>query len=181
MYQQEMFSGKAFKDAVFLASGCYGRVHAIDDNWVVKYAIKDGTLNYLEWCKRLQDAGKGMLGMPEIESIVHLDDDRYMVTMRRYDRTLCSLEHLSSVGHVPYHMRIIPDAFNELQIGHITELIATYDAYMHETFGPLRYSYTYAGDLHAGNFMLLGGLVVMTDPSSCEYMTKLHEKELVLQ
>lgn len=180
MYQQEMFSGKAFKNAKFLASGCYGRVHAIDEHWVVKYAQNDGTRNYLEWCKRMQDAGKGMLGMPEIESIVSIGDHDYMVTMRRYDKTLCSLDQFTPCFDVPARALQYPDQFDKLQVGHIAELVSTFEKYMVDTFGARPYG-NYASDLHAGNFMLQGDIVIMTDPSGGSYKTELHEKELVLQ
>lgn len=87
MYQQEMFA-RVIKTKRFLGDGAFGQVHAICDEWVVKYSKKDGTLNYLEWCLWMQRAGKGMKGMPEVDTIVHLDGGQYMVTMRRYARTM---------------------------------------------------------------------------------------------
>lgn len=87
MYQQELFK-RTIPTRRVIGDGCFGTVYSINDDWVVKYAAKDGTLNYLEWCKIMQDAGKHMRGMPEIDRIVHLDGDRYMVTMRYYSSTL---------------------------------------------------------------------------------------------
>lgn len=176
MFQQEMFTDGSFKGAEYIAKGCYGSVYALpDDEWVVKYAKADGTLNYLEWCKAMQMAGKGMKGMPEIDVLVHIEpengyssaDGRYMVTMRRYSDARGLLAKLDE----PF------DDFADVKetcvrCGHeyIAELIDAFDEYCQEVF--VR-RWSMVDDLHRGNIMWddRKNEFVVTDPSCSEYCT----------
>jgi hypothetical protein len=160
MFQKEMFSDGSYKKAKYLSNGCFGVVHTLDDNpdWVVKYAACDGTLNYLEWCVAMQKAGRGMKGMPEIDVLVRIDENRYMVTMRRYSDACSIMSRYSSVlgwaeenGHE-----------------YINELAEAFSAYGQEVLGS---SWDMVDDLHRGNIMLADdGSLVITDPSASSYM-----------
>jgi hypothetical protein len=167
MYQQEMFSNGQFKKARFIAGGCFGRVHDLGNGYVVKYADRDGTLNYLEWCYRLQQAGKGMVGMPTIDSIVLLEGDRYMVTMEHCGVTLADYCEFEGV---------FVERFNheELSVAHGVDVSGAYrlacafSGYMVDHFGAA--DGRYKGDLHGGNFMVKDDVVYLTDPSGAPYL-----------
>lgn len=158
MYQMSMFNN-AFKSQRYLGSGLYARVHAIGEGWVVKHcSTKDGTLNYLEWCQRMQAAGEGMDGMPEIDFLVHTAEG-YIVTMRQYK---------------PQADDCCTD-FKELE--YMQELVAAFEAYMADTF----HEYSFAHDLHGGNAMLdARGNFILTDPSAYGYCTLPHVDSFAL-
>lgn len=180
MFQSEMFSDGSFKGASYIANGCYGSVFSLpsDDNWVVKYARVDGTLNYLEWCKAMQLAGKGMRGMPEIDVLVHIEPEggigwaannngRYMVTMRRYSDARSKLEELDKGFE---YRADVKDTCNRCGHEYIGELIDAFDAYCSEVFSR-RNSWSMVDDLHRGNIMWDADKneFVITDPSCSDY------------
>lgn len=156
MFQAEMFTNKLH--GKFLGGGCFGEVHEIGTSgWVIKTtSSRDGTLNYLEWCKRMQDAGDGMLGMPEIDFLVRTERG-YIVTMRKYDKfEVDPLEPSSSRWDIPddcAHLQELKDAFNY---------------YMLYEFG----CENFANDCHMHNYMVdASGVLILTDPSSRSYRT----------
>lgn len=162
MYQSELFSN-VFKGQVYLGGGCVSEVYALDSlpGYVIKRASwLDGTLNYLEWCQRMQQSGNGMRGMPEIDFIVHTtrpateyrEETRgYVVCMKRY-----------SPHDGGYFVESV------WQLDYMADLIAAYRAFMGETFGR---GCDYCSDLHGGNVMLDGSTYILTDPSAIEYKT----------
>ena len=162
MYQHEMFSNGSLKGARYIANGCYGQVYEHPDypnDWVIKYADKDGTLNYLEWCKAMQDAGKGMRGMPNVDVLVHLENDRYMVIMSRYDNA----EHLFSLRDV--------SAKCSTDYEYITELIAAFENYCSDNLSGVS-GWGMVNDLHSGNVMWCNktSSVIVTDPCANDYL-----------
>ena len=178
MFQQEMFTDGSFKGARYIANGCFGSVYALpDDEWVVKYAKADGTLNYLEWCKAMQMAGKGMKGMPEIDVLVHIEpavghrraDGRYMVTMRRYSDARGILNTLNE--SFTFYADVKETC---VKVGHeyIEELIDAFDEYCQEVF-VRRNGCSMVDDLHRGNIMWddRKNEFVVTDPSCSDYCT----------
>lgn len=174
MYQEEMFSKGAFKNATFLDSGCFAQVHAIDDNTVVKYAQRDGTLNWLEWCVMKQAQGEGHPLMPEVYDIVHLEDNRYMVTMKLY-RPLPESCHFGDLLWRDHGLDQLTDA--GVEHDGARALLDEFGAY----FMALS-ERSYAGwDLHRGNCMLDGQQLVITDPSAAPYYTAPYSSEFTLQ
>jgi hypothetical protein len=163
MYQEELFT-RTLKTQGTLGSGCFGTVSIINDEWVVKYARKDGTLNYLEWCQMMQRAGRGMPGMPEVELIVHLPDNRYMVTMRRYSDTL--KERLGCFAWGEERDKVVKERW-------FLALRAAYLQHADEMLGPImpRYKTARFEDTHGENIMWdqRSGSWVLTDPCSCDY------------
>lgn len=151
MYQVSMFSN-AFKGQEYVGNGCFARVSSLGNGWVVKNAHRrDATLNYLEWCKRKQDAGEGMMGMPEIDFIVHTEEG-YIVTMRQY---------------TPQPERL-SNSYVHMECEHIAELIAAFECYMADTFG----EYNCANDVHGSNVMIGPRfMLILTDPSSRCYFS----------
>lgn len=178
MYRESMFKEGSFKGAVFLASGFCGSVYDLGNGWVVKYAKQDGTLNYLEWCKAMQDAGRGMPGMPEIESIVHLSHSRYMVTMKKYTPANRAVGNREAINWYCYG-----PLYGTPAIKHIDELLVAYTDYVRATFVETNegiITNRAKGDLHFGNFMFDGDLLILTDPSASDYWDGSHLKAIDL-
>lgn len=69
-----------------ISTGCYGSVYESKNNpnWVLKFGKNDGTREYLEWCLAMQKRGKAMRGMPEIDFLVSINTNGYLVGMRKY-------------------------------------------------------------------------------------------------
>ena len=166
MYQREMFSDGSFKGAKFINSGCFGAVytHPEHDDWVIKYGMADGTLNYLEWCKAMQDAGKGMRGMPEIDILTHMGDSSYMVTMRRYEDARSKVDDLcSQYSEVRW-------LFSEHGHDYLGDLVGAFDEYCSNVLVSMT-GWSMVNDLHRGNIMWnpRKSEFVITDPSCSDY------------
>ena len=156
MFQREMFSNM-IRNAQWMGAGCMAVVHAVDDEWVHKYApSRDGTCNYLEWCIAETAAGRKLSAMPEIDFLVHTAQV-YIVVMRRYTAW--------GYAHSPLTDNVLATA-------------SAYRAYMDTTFGR---DY-YADDIHCGNVMRRAdGSAVLTDPCVSAYKSSPIVDKFVLQ
>lgn len=185
MYQQEMFSRGAFKQATFIGAGCAASVFEIPGGKVVKYARNDACRNYLEWCFAMQQAGKGMLGMPEIELITPLEDGMYMVIMKRY-----SVRH-DEIGEAadfePFYSTSSWDerlsSFSKVGVeaSHLEELANAFEDYMRGMFFPR--GFDWCDDMHSGNFAVdtHRNTAIMLDPSCDGYQSSPYQPEFTLQ
>lgn len=187
MIQKELFA-RALGSTQHLSGGAFGQVHAINDEWVVKYVrTKEGTLNWLEWCWMMQRAGMHMRGMPEIDIIIRTngDDEKggYAVTMRRYKETLAQRNDHSGVEYMSAYD--LPD-----KVRYIKELRWAYADYWANVLrgsrwfesavaglNPAKRQERAAGhhcwdDLHGGNVMWdeRTETWIITDPACHDYI-----------
>jgi len=166
MFQREMFSDGSFKDAKYIASGCFGSVytHPEHRDWVIKYGNADGTLNYLEWCKAMQAAGKGMKGMPEIDILTHMGFNGYMVTMRRYEDARMMVN--KAIGEYSS----VEELYSEHGHDYLGELVEAFDEYCSDVLVRVT-GWSMVNDLHRANIMwdARKSEFVITDPSCSDY------------
>jgi hypothetical protein len=169
MYQAEMFSSSLRGELI--GNGCFASAYALPVNadgreYVLKYATsRDGTLNYLEWCKREIDAGRYMKGMPRVDRITHTVDG-YVVTMPRMEHARPA--QLDPTAPAKLHLDS-HSARYALELPYIRQLAAAWQDYALTTF-ELDEEWSMS-DAHHGNFLWCptDRTFVMTDPSASSY------------
>ncbi len=157
MYQGSLFESLTH-GAKHLGSGMMASVHELPDGWVLKRShTKDGTLRWLEFCRGMQDAGKHMPGMPEIDRLAHTEDG-YVCTMRKY------------TGLTDAQREEFRD-MEAVKVPHIAALLAAYLEYAKVNFCAEYHSVWWLwDDLHYGNVMYdSAGTLVITDPCCVGY------------
>lgn len=176
MYQLSMFDGSV-RGAKYLGSGVNASVHDTGDGWVVKRAReRDGTLNWLEFCKHMQDAGEHMPGMPIIDRLVKTEQG-YVVTMKRYDslREDTGFPGFDSVRNGDIRMERLCAAYvdyaNEnFELGEFRSVYGVYDLF---------------NDCHRGNVMVDDPTgeceYIITDPDCGSYHEPRRPEEFTLQ
>lgn len=136
------------------SSGLMGKVYGKSDSkWVVKIAHNDGTRTYLEWVLLKSKRGERMKGMPTIDFLVEVDELKYMVAMKRYER-------VEAADFGTDYLRV-PIWLNECCPKYISELR---DAFEEDNPG------VRMNDMHSANVMLSGKEWIVTDPNSSEYL-----------
>lgn len=179
MYQSELFTN-AFKGQQWIGGGCISEVYTLAElpGYVLKRASRrDGTLNYLEWCQRMQSSGQGMRGMPEIDFIVHTE----------HVEQACSGASVTRQGYVVCMKRYSDHGFKSFgdavdaiwQLDYMKALVDAYEAFMQATFDMA--DCPAAGDLHGGNVMMEGNTYILLDPSARAYETNNNPEEYTLQ
>lgn len=155
MYQRELFDQhfSPMKGWEHLAGGLYGQVYAHPDSkWIVKLAHNDGTRTYLEWVMLKTARGERMHGMPEIDFLVPISDDRYVVAMKRYR---CAKRYFDYSIYRPK------------TVAHIRELANAFER---------ECPHMYASDVHYGNVLFDSedddeSKLILTDPCSGGYFS----------
>lgn len=177
MHQVQMFSN-TIAGAEYLGGGINAAVHSLPDGWVMKVARgRDGTLNWLGFCKFMQDTGQHMRGMPVIDRLTLTDNDGYVCTMRQYT-PITGVDWQGGIGAARYEYPYLDD------------LVAAYVAYANANFHRRSWvpssgfeMYILFSDCHHGNVMRdSAGDWVITDPDSGCYWPPIleHNGPLVL-
>jgi hypothetical protein len=168
MLQMSMFEGIT-QPSTLLGTGCFASVHEHGEGWVFKRAgNRDGTLNWLEFCKHMQDTGQFMLGMPVIDRLYHVGSG-YVVTMKRY-----SCAKSSSADKTGNMWKEYQDQ-QPWSSPQIQALELAFKRHMsklgHTTYG--------FDDGHSGNMMYCHDTQswIVTDPCSCSYRESLVEED----
>jgi hypothetical protein len=143
-----------------LGGGCYSTVYRLSESseWVLKVGRNDGTRTYLEWCKRRQDAGKSLRGMPKVDWVASIGEKEYAAC-------------IEAMAHDPARDGTYWDKYG-IQANQysfhaspgLPEYVGKLIRAMKDECG------VYGNDLHHANFLInRKGDVVLTDPDSDTY------------
>lgn len=175
MYQASLFSDNLHRTAKFLASGCYSSAFEMSNGDVVKTGVNDMTRNWLEFCAMHTAAGTRHRLMPEVYSVVAINDGRYMATMPKFE-TFRSVRPDS--GHPEYGQ-----TWNMNQHPEFAEVRDMFRQYL-ENLGWCKDwdDERLFNDIHSGNVMFdKTGQLVITDPCAHDYHKMVEVPRFTLQ
>lgn len=168
MYQHSLFAEQSSRGAQFLGAGCFSTAHRLSNGLVCKTGMNDMTRNWLEFCMLEREAGRLRPLMPEVYQVVPLGEHNYSAIMAEY-------QGWRESGHG----RKADDVDQEAGF---TELYEDFKRYL-TSLDPYAVGRCYEvfNDLHGGNVMYstTRGWII-TDPSSCDYVTMSARPELEL-
>ena len=170
MYQACLFHESFSRNAKFLGAGCFSSVYEMSNGTVVKVGCNDMTRNWLEFCQLHTAAGILKNFMPEVYSVVGIEENMYTATMKKYSPFVEdeNPQHTDVCAINTCHdIRLVEEEFSEYLrvVGYIYEC------------GDRVFN-----DLHSGNVMFTDDrAIVITDPSSARYWSMSYRPEFTLQ
>lgn len=148
----------------YLGGGCYGRVwrHPDGDVVIKQSHSHDGTLAWVYWCKRMQDMGHMLPGMPKVHKLA-LTEQGWLAVMEYVPHGCNTLAR----GHAPYKVM----AQGKESMFYLASVAP--DHALYSTLEAFVKAFQHVGqeggldDLHPGNIMMReDGSLVVLDPSS---------------